>query len=994
MPRNNQGLYELPLPPVIPGTPIEAAWANTTNDDIAVALTGSLPRDGSAPMVGPLLLASNTPNQAKEAVSKAYVDSFLAFATGVPVGIVMSFAGSTVPSAAWLKCDGRAVSRTTYSTLFSVIGTIYGAGNGSTTFNLPDMRDYFARGRADSRPVGSKQDDGYKSHTHALNDPGHSHTFSGTPHTHNVNDAGHAHNLSVSAHSHTATQAAHTHSASQTAHTHTLTTATHSHTINDPGHDHATVVGQHGISGTVGAGLAAPGWGTQGTITTNSDATGVTVNQAAALTGNTDSKQPTVTIGNAQPSITVGSTTVTGTATSTTTGVSIQNATATGTVGTRTTGIAVGASGTTETRPKNIAYDFYIKAMNDTTQVGAITGITSSDSDMIEIDNASPAVPELLIKSNVPFGMLKLDANNLVPLANLPYENTSFLGFFDPSAGDNPSEAFPAADFGTGDEFILSDSGTITLFNPLTLTSSLVNVSPGWMITYVENSLSNPTGWYYQIPSGTIAAINVAFVPAGGVTSSNVQDAIAELGNTKLDSTGGTLTGELTVESNVVIETTDSANAALRVTQLGSGPALLVEDSVHPDSTPFTVLGDGKVIVGMASAQAAGLNYPLQAASTGSVGLGLGRYSADTNGPLLAMGKSRSGSVGALGQNAQSGDTLGAWSAYGDGGSTWVQGAGIWAVAEGPFTATSAPGAWSIRTTPSGSITPVERIRVRSTGEVMMGTDVPGNGPTLSIGPEYNGYYGLTSVPRLKVNSTSSGATIAIGRWSADATGPYFAGYKSRSTTVGGDAAVIQGDILCQVTAAGNDGVAASGSRAWLTFRANQNWAAGAHGTYAQLITTPDGSIVPQTVMEWGADRVSRALGGLQISRVSISATASVDGDGNVWSGSYTPTVTNVTNASVNSPGPCTVTRVGNSVSVAGHINITPTAAGTCQVRLSLPVPFNLTAENQLAGNGASDGSLSCRIKGDATNDGALLTFNAPSTTSQSFGYNFTYRLF
>ena len=58
---------------------------------------------------------------------------------GVPVGTVLDFAGSTAP-ALWLLCSGQAVSRTTYSALFAAIGTIYGVGDGSTTFNLPDLR--------------------------------------------------------------------------------------------------------------------------------------------------------------------------------------------------------------------------------------------------------------------------------------------------------------------------------------------------------------------------------------------------------------------------------------------------------------------------------------------------------------------------------------------------------------------------------------------------------------------------------------------------------------------------------------------------------------------------------------------------------------------------------------------------------------------------------------------------------------------------------------
>lgn len=63
-------------------------------------------------------------------------------------GAIQMFAGSTAPTG-WLMCDGSAVSRTDYATLFNVIGTTYGAGDGSTTFNLPDMRGRVAVGVGD-----------------------------------------------------------------------------------------------------------------------------------------------------------------------------------------------------------------------------------------------------------------------------------------------------------------------------------------------------------------------------------------------------------------------------------------------------------------------------------------------------------------------------------------------------------------------------------------------------------------------------------------------------------------------------------------------------------------------------------------------------------------------------------------------------------------------------------------------------------------------------
>jgi microcystin-dependent protein len=86
-------------------------------------------------------------------------------------GMVAYFAMNTVP-AGWLKANGSAVSRTTYAALFAAIGTSFGVGDGTTTFNLPDMRGEFARGFDDGRGVdtgrtfASSQTDDLKGHDH------------------------------------------------------------------------------------------------------------------------------------------------------------------------------------------------------------------------------------------------------------------------------------------------------------------------------------------------------------------------------------------------------------------------------------------------------------------------------------------------------------------------------------------------------------------------------------------------------------------------------------------------------------------------------------------------------------------------------------------------------------------------------------------------------------------------------------------------------------
>ncbi|MEO1198809.1 MAG: DUF2793 domain-containing protein [Pseudomonadota bacterium] len=93
-------------------------------------------------------------------------------ADGLPVGSIIWHAAATPPPG-FLVCDGSAKSRHDFSNLFAVIGTIYGNGNGATTFNVPDLRGEFVRGWDDGRGVdvgrslGASQSDVFKSHTHS-----------------------------------------------------------------------------------------------------------------------------------------------------------------------------------------------------------------------------------------------------------------------------------------------------------------------------------------------------------------------------------------------------------------------------------------------------------------------------------------------------------------------------------------------------------------------------------------------------------------------------------------------------------------------------------------------------------------------------------------------------------------------------------------------------------------------------------------------------------
>lgn len=105
--------------------------------------------------------------------------------TTLTAGTIAYFAMTSAPGG-WLKCNGAAISRTTYAALFAAIGTAFGVGDGSTTFNLPELRGEFLRCLDDSRGIdaaralGSAQSDQNKQHTHSVTDPGHNHTNNAT----------------------------------------------------------------------------------------------------------------------------------------------------------------------------------------------------------------------------------------------------------------------------------------------------------------------------------------------------------------------------------------------------------------------------------------------------------------------------------------------------------------------------------------------------------------------------------------------------------------------------------------------------------------------------------------------------------------------------------------------------------------------------------------------------------------------------------------------
>lgn len=240
MPRNSSGVYSLPVASYVAGTTIRSADMNTNLTDIGTALTQSLATTGVTNMTGPvklaagslgspsLTLASDTTtgwyNSAAAAwtfvaagtsiitlgpsavtatnmtVTNLTVTGTFTVASARVVGEIVDYGGAAAP-ALWLLAFGQAISRSTYSSLFSAIGTAFGVGDGSTTFNVPDLRGRVTIGKdnmggsaanritaAGSGITGTTLGSSGGLETHTLV------TAELASHTHTVNDPGHTHN--------------------------------------------------------------------------------------------------------------------------------------------------------------------------------------------------------------------------------------------------------------------------------------------------------------------------------------------------------------------------------------------------------------------------------------------------------------------------------------------------------------------------------------------------------------------------------------------------------------------------------------------------------------------------------------------------------------------------------------------------------------------------------------------------------------------------------
>jgi len=179
------------------------------------------------------------------------------------------------------------------------------------------------------------------------------------------------------------------------------------------------------------------------------------------------------------------------------------------------------------------------------------------------------------------------------------------------------------------------------------------------------------------------------------------------------------LTAGRDVSASGLFVDANSATSAVRITQLGAGNAITVEDSASPDATPFVVTAAGQVVVGNTSAVDASAGFQTVSAS-GTANFAAHRYANSVAGPQVLLYKGRGTTLGGN-TIVNSADQTGSVAFYGNDGTGFVTSASIFSFVDGTPAVGDMPGRLVFSTTAAGASTTTERMRIDSAGNVGIG---------------------------------------------------------------------------------------------------------------------------------------------------------------------------------------------------------------------------------------------------------------------------------
>lgn len=233
---------------------------------------------------------------------------------------------------------------------------------------------------------------------------------------------------------------------------------------------------------------------------------------------------------------------------------------------------------------------------------------------------------------------------------------------------------------------------------------------------------------------------------------------------------------------NTVISGTDNSNAMLRITQLGTGNALLVEDSTNPDSSPFVIDASGNVIVGTTASITNGVvaTIPVfqeHGLTNNSSSIGLTNWSSTAaRTPSVNFNRSAGNAVGTRVGITTAGTAIGALSFSGDDGTNWLEAARIESFLDATGGTNDMPGRLVFSTTADGASTVTEAMRITSSQLVSIGTAQNAQSKLYVTNTITDTANSESAVYSILTANNASGSNIKIGNRSSVVTGASFAG--------------------------------------------------------------------------------------------------------------------------------------------------------------------------------------------------------------------------